>query len=167
LKVLNPLNRLSHIQRFQSWITFLARLILGGVLIAAGVLKAGNPAHAAMAVRAYELLPVTLANILGYALPWVEMGAGLALVIGVAVRGSAILGGGLMLVFIAAIAQAWARGLSIDCGCFGGGGAVAPGHTAYVQEILRDSGLTALAVYLFRYPHGKFGLDKNKSEQAE
>jgi hypothetical protein len=113
-----------------------------------------------MAVRAYQILPVTLANVLGYALPWVEMGAGLALVIGVAVKAAAILGGGLMLVFIIAIAQAWARGLSIDCGCFGGGGAVAPGHTAYLQEILRDTGLTALAVYLFRFPHGKFGLDK-------
>ena len=156
---------LKSIQKYQGWISLLARLVLGGVLIAAGALKAGNPAHAAMAVRAYQVLPVTLANILGYALPWVEMGAGLALVIGVAVKAAAIIGGGLMVVFIVAIAQAWARGLSIDCGCFGGGGTVAPGHTAYVQEILRDTGLTALAVYLFRYPHGKFGLDK--APQAE
>lgn len=156
---------LKSIQKYQGWISLLARLVLGGVLIAAGALKAGNPAHAAMAVRAYQVLPVTLANILGYALPWVEMGAGLALVIGVAVKAAAIIGGGLMVVFIVAIAQAWARGLSIDCGCFGGGGTVAPGHTAYVQEILRDTGLTALAVYLFRFPHGKFGLDK--APQAE
>jgi len=156
---------LKSIQKYQGWISLLARLVLGGVLIAAGALKAGNPAHAAMAVRAYQVLPVTLANILGYALPWVEMGAGLALVIGVAVKAAAIIGGGLMLVFIVAIAQAWARGLSIDCGCFGGGGTVAPGHTAYLQEILRDTGLTALAVYLFRFPHGKFGLDK--APQAE
>jgi len=155
---------LKSIAKFQVWISLLARLILGGVLIAAGALKAGNPAHAAMAVRAYQVLPVTFANILGYALPWVEMGAGLALVIGVAVKGAAIIGGGLMVVFIIAIAQAWARGLSIDCGCFGGGGAVAPGHTAYVQEILRDTGLSALAVYLFRFPHGKFGLDKAPQE---
>jgi len=156
---------LKSIQKYQGWISLIARLVLGGVLIAAGALKAGNPAHAAMAVRAYQVLPVTLANILGYALPWVEMGAGLALVIGVAVKAAAIIGGGLMVVFIVAIAQAWARGLSIDCGCFGGGGTVAPGHTAYVQEILRDTGLTALAVYLFRFPHGKFGLDK--APQAE
>ena len=156
---------LKSIQKYQGWISLLARLVLGGVLIAAGALKAGNPAHAAMAVRAYQVLPITLANILGYALPWVEMGAGLALVIGVAVKAAAIIGGGLMVVFIIAIAQAWARGLSIDCGCFGGGGTVAPGHTAYVQEILRDTGLTALAVYLFRFPHGKFGLDK--APQAE
>jgi len=155
---------LKSIQKYQGWISLLARLVLGGVLIAAGALKAGNPAHAAMAVRAYQVLPVTLANILGYALPWVEMGAGLALVIGVAVKAAAIIGGGLMVVFIIAIAQAWARGLSIDCGCFGGGGTVAPGHTAYVQEILRDTGLTALAVYLFRFPHGKFGLDKAPQE---
>jgi uncharacterized membrane protein YphA (DoxX/SURF4 family) len=44
----------------QPWLTLIARLILGAVLLAAGALKIGNLQKSAMAVRAYELLPVHL-----------------------------------------------------------------------------------------------------------
>lgn len=144
----------------KSWLTLLTRVLLGGVLILAGVLKAKAPYEAAAAVRAYQVLPNSLASLLGYALPWLEIGTGLLLVLGVAVKKSAWFGGALMVLFIVAISQAWARGLSIDCGCFGNGGAVAPGHTKYLQEILRDLGLTLCAIYLIKFPHGKLGLDK-------
>jgi uncharacterized membrane protein YphA (DoxX/SURF4 family) len=138
----------------------LARLILGGVLLAAGGLKIGNLQKSAMAVRAYEMLPVSLANSLGYALPWIEVGIGLLLIVGVAVRISGLLGAFTMLAFIIAISQAWARGLSIDCGCFGGGGAIDPEDTKYLSEIIRDIGLLALGIYLYYFPKGRFGLDK-------
>jgi len=144
----------------KSWLTLLTRVLLGGVLILAGVLKAKAPYEAAAAVRAYQVLPNSLASLLGYALPWLEIGTGLLLVLGVAVKKSAWFGGALMVLFIVAISQAWARGLSIDCGCFGNGGAVAPGLTKYLQEILRDLGLTLCAIYLIKFPQGKLGLDK-------
>jgi uncharacterized membrane protein YphA (DoxX/SURF4 family) len=115
-----------------------------------------------MAVRAYRLLPVGIANFFGLALPWLEIGAGILLIIGISVRYASIFGGALMLLFVGAISQAWARGLSIDCGCFGGGGEVAAGHTQYLQEILRDLGLTAAAIFLYLYPHGRFGIEKVK-----
>jgi uncharacterized membrane protein YphA (DoxX/SURF4 family) len=144
----------------QPWLTLIARLILGGVLLAAGALKIGNLQKSAMAVRAYELLPVSLANFLGYALPWVEIGVGLLLLTGTAVRISGLIGAITMVAFIIAISQAWARGLSIDCGCFGGGGAVNPEDTRYLSEIIRDLGLFILGIYLYFYPKGRFGLDK-------
>ena len=144
----------------QPWLTLIARLILGGVLLAAGALKIGNLQKSAMAVRAYELLPVSLANFLGYALPWVEIGVGLLLITGAAVRISGLIGAITMLAFIIAISQAWARGLSIDCGCFGGGGAIDPEDTKYLSEIIRDLGLFILGIYLYYYPKGRFSLDK-------
>ena len=144
----------------QPWLTLIARLVLGGVLLLAGVLKIGNLQKSAMAVRAYELLPVSLANFLGYALPWVEIGVGLLLITGAAVRISGLIGAITMLAFIIAISQAWARGLSIDCGCFGGGGAIDPEDTKYLSEIIRDIGLLILGIYLYVYPKGRFGLDK-------
>jgi uncharacterized membrane protein YphA (DoxX/SURF4 family) len=144
----------------QPWLTLLARLILGGVLFAAGALKIGSLQKSAMAVRAYELLPVSLANFLGYTLPWIEIGVGLLLIAGVAVRISGLIGAFTMLAFIIAIAQAWARGLSIDCGCFGGGGAVDPEDTKYLSEIIRDIGLLILGIYLYFYPKGRFSVDK-------
>jgi hypothetical protein len=69
-----------------------------------------------------------------------------------------------MFAFIIGISQAWARGLSIDCGCFGGGGQVEPGTANYLPELLRDGGLGLLAIYLFRYPQSKFGLDRHTSD---
>jgi uncharacterized membrane protein YphA (DoxX/SURF4 family) len=144
----------------QPWLTLLARLILGGVLIVAGALKVGNLQKSAMSVRAYEMLPIWLANFFGYALPWVEIGIGALLIIGVAVRYMGALGALIMLGFIIAIAQAWVRGLSIDCGCFGGGGTIDPEDTKYLSTILRDIGFLALGVFLYFYPKGRFALDK-------
>jgi len=106
------------------------------------------------------MLPVGLANFLGYALPWIEIGIGLLLIAGATVAICGLLGAFTMLAFIIAIAQAWARGLSIDCGCFGGGGKIDPEDTKYLSEIIRDIGLLALGIYLYYFPKGKFGLDK-------
>ena len=150
----------------QPWFGLVARLILGGVLFAAGYLKVGTPDKSQMAVRAYELLPIPLANFLGLILPPIEIFIGALLIVGALTRVMAALGGFTMFVFIVAIAQAWARGLNIDCGCFGGGGAVAPGETKYLQEILRDIGLVFLAAYLIRYPSTKFSLDKNQNRKS-
>lgn len=116
-----------------------------------------------MAVRSYELLPISVANFLGMFLPFFEIAVGLLLILGAATRIVAALGGFTMFIFIIAISQAWARGLNIDCGCFGGGGSVAPGETRYLQEILRDAGLVALALFLLRYPATKFSVDKHQS----
>ena len=71
-----------------------------------------------------------------------------------------------MAVFVIGISQAWARGLSIDCGCFGGGGQVEPGTANYLTPLLRDAGLLALGIYLFRYPQSKFALDKTPQSAA-
>jgi uncharacterized membrane protein YphA (DoxX/SURF4 family) len=151
--------------KLQPWFGLIARLILGGVLFAAGYLKIGTPDKSQMAVRAYEMLPISVANFLGLVLPPIEIVIGALLIVGALTRVMAALGGITMFIFIIAIGQAWARGLDIDCGCFGGGGAVAPGETKYLQEILRDIGLVFLAGYLIRYPLTKFSLDKNSTKK--
>lgn len=152
----------------QPWLTFGFRLILGVVLLAAGGLKVTDPYGSATSVRAYQVLPVHVANFLGFTLPFVEVGLGIFLIIGVWVRYVSILSAALMLVFVIAIAQAWARGISLDCGCFGKGGlrdtAELPVLT-YITEILRDIGLAILGGYLFCFPQGKLGLDKLEKSQ--
>lgn len=49
----------------------------------------------------------------------------------------------LLLMFMAGIASAWARGLQIECGCFDGGGFAADATQQYPWEILCDVGLAA------------------------
>jgi uncharacterized membrane protein YphA (DoxX/SURF4 family) len=143
------------------WVSTAARLILGGVLVAAGALKAVDPLGSVRAVTAYELLPPWLAELVGYGLPFLEIGLGALLLLGFAVRLAATATTALMIVFIAGVASAWARGLSIDCGCFGGGGQISPGKTQYVQEILRDLGYLVLAGWLIRFPESRWALDRH------
>ena len=77
----------------------------------------------------------------------------------------ALIGTGLMIIFVIAISQAWIRGLPINCGCFGNGGLTADGkvnHWTYFSEILRDLGLIVCGIYIYRNPVGKLALDKQK-----
>jgi len=137
----------------------LARLILGIVLIWAGVAKVTKPALSARAVRAYQILPYDFAGYVGYALPVLEILVGLLLVAGLFTRASAIVGGLLMLAFIIGISWAWAHGLALDCGCFGGGGTIAASQTQYPLDILRDVGLLACAAWLIVRPRTAYSLD--------
>jgi len=151
--------------RFQPIITVLARLVLGGVLLVAGGLKVLKPTESANAVAAYKILPTNVAHLTGYALPWLEVALALLLIFGFMVRPAAVLSGLIMVVFIGAIASVWARGMLIDCGCFGGGGEIDPSLAAEVRrtyfiEIMRDLGLALSALYLYFFPYGKLSVEK-------
>jgi uncharacterized membrane protein YphA (DoxX/SURF4 family) len=143
------------------WVGLLARLVLGGVFLVAGGLKALDPSASIRAVTAYELLPVPVAEIVGYALPWLEIGLAVLLLVGLLTRAAAATLGLLLVAFIIGVSSAWARGLSIDCGCFGGGGTVAPDQTAYVSEILRDVGLLLCAAWLVVRPATRLAVDSD------
>jgi uncharacterized membrane protein YphA (DoxX/SURF4 family) len=140
-------------------IGMLARLGLAAVWLVSGVLKAVDPDQTYVAVRAYDVLPEAGVEVVAALLPWVEIAFGLLLVLGVGTRVVAVLSLALLVVFMAGVVQAWARGLSIDCGCFGGGGAVEPGETTYVQELLRDTGFALLACWLIARPRTVASLD--------
>ncbi len=145
--------------RLTDVIGLLARLTLGVVLVLAGALKVTSPAASAMAVRAYQILPYDFAGYLGYALPVVEILVGLLLVAGLLTRASAVVGGLLMLGFVIGIISAWTRGLTIDCGCFGGGGTIGASQTQYGKDVLRDAALAACAAWLVARPRTAYSLD--------
>ena len=156
--------------RFQPVITLVARLVLGGVLLAAGGLKVFKPTESANAVAAYKLMPTELAHLIGYALPWLEVAIALLLIFGIMVRPAAVVSGVIMVVFIGAIASVWARGMLIDCGCFGGGGEIDPSLASQVRrtyfiEIMRDLGLALSALYLYFFPYGKLSFEKAAVEE--
>ena len=152
--------------RLHDLVGLLARLVLGSVVLVAGALKVGHPETSARSVRAYQLLPFDVAGYVGYALPVLEIAVGILLVLGLFTRANAIIGGLLMAAFTVGIAAAWARGLSIDCGCFGHGGTIAASQTQYPQEIARDVGLLACAALLAVRPHTAYGLDRLLSPRA-
>ncbi|MER5867277.1 MauE/DoxX family redox-associated membrane protein [Kitasatospora sp. NPDC002040] len=141
------------------WFGLAARIGLAVVWAWAGLAKVGDPAEAAQAVRAYEILPESLVKPIGYGLPFLELALALLLLIGLGTRIVAVVSALLLLTFIGGISSAWARGISIDCGCFGGGGAVDSSQTEYLQEILRDSGFLLLAAWLVYRPRTKLSAD--------
>ena len=145
--------------RRADFVGLLARLILGVVLIVAGALKVTSPAVSARAVNAFQILPYEVARYVGYALPVVEIVVGVLLVTGLFTRLSAAVGGLLMLAFLVGIISAWMRGLSIDCGCFGGGGSIDASQTQYLADVLRDTGLAACAAWLVVRPRTAYSLD--------
>jgi len=129
-----------------------ARLGLAAVFLVSGMLKAIDTDGTYVAVRAYDVLPKAAVAVVAGVLPWLEIALGLLLLAGLATRSAAVAAAGLLLVFVAGVTQAWARGLSIDCGCFGGGGVVDPGQTTYGRELLRDAAFLLLAGWVIVRP---------------
>ena len=110
-------------------------------------------------MAAYELFSRDVSDLIGTALPVVEIALGVMLLAGIFLRATAAVSGVIFAVFIAGIISAWARGLTIDCGCFGGGGYNA-NVTAwtYLSEILRDLVFAAGAVWVVKWPFKKWAL---------
>ena len=124
----------------------LCRLVVGGVWLVAGALKLPDPAKNVRAVRAYRLLPEA-------GVPIIEILVGGCLVLGLITRVVAVISAALLAAFVIGIASAWARGLSIECGCFGGGaGPAENASAAYPWDIARDVGLLLLSAWLVWRP---------------
>lgn len=143
----------------KEWWGLLARLVTGAVWIVAGAVKLPDPAQSVDAVRAYQLLPGSLVQPVGQLLPVIEIVVGATLVLGLLARGSAIVSALLFAAFIVGIASAWARGISIDCGCFGGGGYDPDATSQYPWEIARDAALLLASLFIAWLPSTRVALD--------
>ena len=130
----------------------LARLIVGVTFIWMGISKAADPVTFLKLIRQYEMLPESppyFLNGTAVILPWVEILCGLALVLGIAVRGAALMAALMLCVFTPAI---FLRALTIrqetgmsffaiafDCGCGGG-------ETIIWKKLLENLALLGLSV---------------------
>ncbi len=101
-----------------SWIELAARWILGLTFIYASLHKILAPADFAKIVYGYGLFPEISINLIAITIPFLELVIGLALIIGIYPRASAITINGLLLAFIVALTINLVRGHEFDCGCF-------------------------------------------------
>ncbi|MDD9879980.1 MAG: DoxX family membrane protein [Candidatus Marinimicrobia bacterium] len=132
---------------FKGPVVLIARLILGGVFIYASLDKIAQPAEFAKAIGNYHVVPFGLENLMALALPWLELIAGICLIAGIMVDGATIMVILMNIVFIFAISQALARGISIECGCFSV--TTEGGDNIGIQTILRDIGYLVLAAVIW------------------
>ena len=101
-----------------SWIELAARWILGLTFIYASFHKILSPADFAKIVYGYGLFPEALINLIAIMIPYLELIAGSALIMGFYPRSAAIIINGLLLAFIAVLGINLIRGHEFDCGCF-------------------------------------------------
>src|SRR5690554_4202077 len=115
----------------QPWLSLLVRLSMAGILIAAAIPKALDIPQSVRAVRAYQLLPEVLVPFVGTMLPFLELVLALVFIIGIFTRSASVVWLLMMAGFLTGVIWAWSQGLTIDCGCFGGGGEVDASATQY------------------------------------
>lgn len=119
------------------------RVVLGAVFVYAAYTKLRQPWLVfALSIDSYQLLPEWAVLTIARTLPWCELGLGLLLFSGLWLRYSAPAAASLLAVFFAVMIASYARGLGIDCGCFGVGEALS------VTTLVRDGVLLATAISL-------------------
>jgi len=94
-------------------------LVLAGIFIYAGAIKAFDPIRFASDIDNYKILPWTIATGLAFYLPWLEILCGVALIVRRLYLGGLSILTALISIFIVATIAAKVRGLDITCGCFG------------------------------------------------
>lgn len=134
------------------WLTIRVQIALGALFVAAALPKIADPPSFAHMIFNYRILPAGLINISALTMPWVELLAGLALILGVWVRPARWLIAAMLVTFIIAISINLARGNNIDCGCFD---VSAAGKTPEEQfrdmwlVIVRDIGMLLMCAQLW------------------
>ncbi|HVP07489.1 MAG TPA: MauE/DoxX family redox-associated membrane protein [Candidatus Acidoferrum sp.] len=117
------------------YFTIVSRLLIGGMFIYASYYKIVEPGDFAKSIWYYHIVPGKFINLMAIVLPWLELLAGLGLILGIFFRGASLWVNVTMLVFTFALASTIWRGLSIDCGCFKA--SEAGTHAAW-EPLIRD-----------------------------
>lgn len=141
-----------------SWAAPFLRVLPGAVLAVSGYLKAVRPAaEFAATLESYWIFPSFLVFPMARIMPWVELGVGLALILGYMTRWAALVSVGLFATFVAVLAQAIVRKLPMtDCGCFG---QVGP-HLQPLQSLSMDAALLVVCLLVVLDTQRKFAVDQ-------
>jgi putative oxidoreductase len=123
-------------------IVLLAQVAIAIVLVVAALAKIGDADSFARQIHRYQLVPFGLENLAAITLPWIELVAALAILSRVQPRAGAAVGAVFMALFWIAVAAAMARGLDIECGCFGTADATRVG----LGKLIENTALLAVAV---------------------
>src|SRR3984893_7168098 len=126
-------------------------LIIGGVFIYAGVIKALDPIGFANDIDNYKILPWAIGVRLAFYLPWLEILCGLALIAQRLYLGGLSILTALISIFIVATVAAKVRGLDITCGCFGH----ASKNWGFSTHLAVDLVLLGATIFLLRISFGK------------
>lgn len=149
----------------QDWVKIGLRVALGALFAWGGYLKLESPFGLAFAIKGFKLgLPDHIVIDMAFMFPWLELLAGIALIVGFFTRGAGFVVVVLNLVFIAAISSVIWRGISTSCGCFGKLDFICP-HTLGACHIIRNLVLASVGGYLAKVGAGPYSLDRIRARQ--
>ena len=97
----------------------LCQILIGLLFVWSGLAKLGDIQSFADQVHNFRIMPVAFEHLVAMMLPWIELVASLALILGIRARPAAVLVTLLLAAFTLGVAQAMVRGLDFECGCFG------------------------------------------------
>ncbi len=118
-----------------------ARLILGFIFLYAAYVKLRDPWQLfAMSIDSYQVLPLNMVEMAAHAIPWLEFALGAMLISGIWLRISGTMVSLILLTFFGLMVRAYAKGMQINCGCFG------PGEVISWKTLLRDGSMAAAAI---------------------
>ncbi|MBU1241541.1 DoxX family membrane protein [Myxococcota bacterium] len=139
------------------------RLVVGIVFVLAAIPKIVDPSSFAWSIALYQMLHYRHVHLLAVILPWVELVAGVFLILGFRTRGSAVVVCGMLVMFIVAIAFAIINKIEMSgCGCFSQEGAKAlEAHRSEMGTSLlfRDLAMLVMTGYVWLFDTGRLGLD--------
>lgn len=122
-----------------------SRAVLALVFIYAAIGKITDPEAFAQSIINYKLFPVFAVNVIAIVIPWIELTAGILLLFGITVKENIIIINTLLVLFIILVAISMARGLNIDCGCYGARG----GQQVGFQKIFENAVLFCLGLVVY------------------
>ena len=129
--------------KFARWFVVTLRIAMGLVFVYAAWTKLTQSwIQVAITVDAYRLLPEWAVLFVARTLPWAELVLGLWLISGKWLRPAASAASALLAAFIVVMVRSYAKGMQIDCGCFGSGDPL----SAYT--LARDGGLLVASLLL-------------------
>jgi putative oxidoreductase len=132
--------------RRQTYLVLAVSLAMAGIFIYAGIDKIRDPLQFADSIFAFGILPAVFVSLMALALPPFEIVCGLLMLAPRTRRIGALAITILSAVFFTALASALARGLTLDCGCFGAG---APSRPRMWLELVLDMALFAAALLVY------------------
>ena len=141
------------------WVATGLRLAVGAVFLFSGFSKVVDISLTTRSVRAYDLLPEAIVPTVGAGLPVLELALAGLLLTGLLVRPAAVATTVICAAFFIGVASAWARGLTIQCGCFGNSGQAPHPVPGYIRELVLNALMILACSRLILRPGSRLSLD--------
>jgi len=152
------MNQPTAMKHRSAWLATVLRVALGGLFVFAAMMKLAELQQFAFAVKAFAILPDHLSHLAAFVVPWIELIAGIGLLLGLWTRPAALVIGAMLAAFIAGIVSVIVRDLDVTCSCFGKFEVPCTGPVG-LCHVIRNLVLLALSLGVMWYGPGRMAVD--------